>query len=242
MASIAQHMTRHRRRLADSGRWVLAVLLALVAAPTSAADSRCFGTPAQGRLEGGERLPLSGANYRAYSTLGWTIGRTHVHSQVRAILLEAFAALERSAPDVVWVYGETGLKQGGPFAPHKTHQNGLSVDLMVPVRREGTSVPIPGHAFNRFGYDLAFDDQGRYEDYRIDFEALGELIHQIDRAAKARRVGITRVIFEVPLQQLLWKSARGEALRRSVAFSTRPAWVRHDEHIHIDFAIACGRL
>ena len=226
----------------DVRRLVASVMLALAPAPAAASESRCFGSTSHGRLEGGVSLPLSGDNYGAYSFLGWSIGRTHVHSTVQAILIDAYAALESAARDKVFVYGETGLKKGGSFKPHKTHQNGLSVDLMVPVLREGASVPIPGNAFNRFGYDLEFDDQGRYEDYRIDFEALGELIHQIDHAAKAHKVGITRVIFEVPLQQQLWKTARGDSLRRNVTFSTRPAWVRHDEHIHIDFAIPCGRM
>jgi penicillin-insensitive murein endopeptidase len=221
---------------------VLVTLMAALPDLAMATDSHCFGTTSHGRLEGGVSLPYSGENYSAYSFVGWTVGRTHVHSSVRSILVDAYAALESAARNKVFVYGETGLKQGGPFKPHKTHQNGLSVDLMVPVLLEGASVPLPGNAFNRFGYDIEFDDRGRYEDYRIDFEALGELVYQIDRAAKTRTVGITRVIFEVPLQQHLWKTARGDYLRRNVTFSTRPAWVRHDEHIHIDFAIACGRM
>jgi penicillin-insensitive murein endopeptidase len=223
-------------------RFYLLVALAMLPVASSAQESKCFGTTSHGRLEGGVSLPLSGKNFTAYSTVGWGLGRAHVHSVVNGILVEAFEALEKSAPDKTFVYGETGWKNGGRFKPHKTHQNGLSVDLMVPVLFGGTSVPLPGSALNRYGYDIEFNDQGKYEEYAIDFEALGELIYQVHVAAKARGVGIDRVIFEVPLQKRLWGTRRGTYLRQNVTFSTKQAWVRHDEHIHIDFGIRCGRM
>ena len=187
-------------------------------------------------------MPLSGNNFIAYSNVGWGLGRAHVHSSVNDILIKSFEALEKAVPEKIFVYGETGWKKGGRFRPHKTHQNGLSVDLMVPVLLEGKSVPMPGGAFNRYGYDIEFNDQGKYEEYLIDFEALGELIYEVHVAARARGVGIDRVIFEVPLQKRLWGTKRGAYLRQNVPFSTKQAWVRHDEHIHIDFGIKCGRM
>ncbi len=162
-----------------------------------------------------------------------------MHSKVHAVLLDALQKLELSAAGKVFVYGETGFMEGGPFKPHKTHQNGLSVDLMVPVLLAGKSVPLPGGLLNRFGYDIEFDERGRFEDYIIDFEALAELIHQIQQSASAQKIGIAQVIFEVPLQQHLWGTARGEHLKKHVRFSTKAAWVRHDEHIHIDFVVPC---
>ncbi|MYN39650.1 hypothetical protein GTP55_09720 [Duganella sp. FT109W] len=69
-----------------------------------------------------------------------------------------------------FVYGETGLAQGGPIRPHKTHQAGLSVDFMVPVlNAAGESVPLPGNVSNQFGYGIEFDQAGRFEDLRIDY-------------------------------------------------------------------------
>ncbi len=220
--------------------FVPAMLLAVAA--SASASSQCFGTTASGRLENGVSLPLSGRNFAAYSSIGWGVGRAFVHSRVRDVVLAAYAQLETTAPNKVFVYGETGLKNGGSFKPHKTHQNGLSVDLMVPVLRGGQSVPLPGSALNRFGYDIEFDDDGKYADFTIDFDALAELIHQLHLSANARDIGITRVIFEVPLQRHLWTTSHGAALRKSVEFSTKPAWVRHDEHIHVDFAVVCARM
>jgi len=229
-------------RIGALSRTVLFLASFLASGTGHATDSRCFGTTGNGRLEGGVSLPLSGKNFSAYSFAGWSTGRTYVHSTVKAIVLAAYEEIEKTAPEKVFVYGETGWKEGGRFKPHKTHQNGLSVDLMVPVLLDGASVPLPGGVFNRYGYDIEFDSHGRYEDYTIDFEALAELIYQLHNAASVRGIGVSRVIFEVPLQKHLWTTSRGDFLRRHVQFSTRTAWVRHDEHIHVDFDVPCGHM
>jgi penicillin-insensitive murein endopeptidase len=216
----------------------LAVQL-LARAGASSAASTCFGSPERGRLEGGAKLPLSGVNFTSYSTLGAALGRTYVHADVHAAMLAAYATLARRSPRTRFVYGETGLASGGRFAPHKTHQNGLSVDFMVPVTKDGRSVPLPTSALNRYGYDLEFDDRGRGAGYAIDFEAVGSHLVALADAAKAHGIGIRRVIFEVPLQQRLFETPSGRIARKRLVFSTRPAWVRHDEHYHVDFEVRC---
>ena len=76
-------------------------------------------------------------------------------------------------PNKLFKYAETGFEAGGKFKPHKTHQNGLSVDFMVPVvNASGESVHLPTHPFNRFGYDIEFDKDGRLDEWRIDYEAM----------------------------------------------------------------------
>ena len=54
----------------------------------SSAPSRSIGTVGNGRLENGKRLPAAGPNFRSYSRLGALLGRTAVHSGVRAAVLE----------------------------------------------------------------------------------------------------------------------------------------------------------
>ncbi len=218
---------------------IVVLCMFLAGGPTLASESRCFGTPAKGRLENGARLPLRGENFRSYSMLGWGMGRTYVHSRVSDVLLDAFGEAARATPGVEFVYAETGWRRGGPFYPHRTHQNGLSVDIMVPVLRDGKPALLPLLATNRFGYDIEFDDRGQYGDFTIDFDALGQLLYALHRAAIRHGVPIERVIFEVPLQSHLFRAQRGAYLRRNLVFSKRQAWVRHDEHIHIDFRIPC---
>lgn len=85
-----------------------------------AADSTCHGTTANGRLENGVELPRSGPNFVTYSNIARAAGRTYVHSEVREIVVEAYALLEREQPLKVYKYAETGFKTGGQFKPHKT--------------------------------------------------------------------------------------------------------------------------
>ena len=164
----------------------VATLLLLLAASAVAADSTCFGTTSNGRLEAGCKLPASGANFTTYSRVLGIAGRTYVHCDVHGVLLDAYRALEASHPDLVFVYGETGKRRGGPFPPHKTHQNGLSVDFMTPVvDGDGRSVPLPTSVFNRYGYDIDFTVDGRGEGMRVDFEAIAAHLAAIVSASEA---------------------------------------------------------
>lgn len=218
-----------------------AALLTIGISWASAQDrSTCYGSTSDGSLENGWKLPSSGPNFSTYSSIASIIGRTYVHSDVYDVVVAAYSALESSAPDKVFVYGETGKKSGGEFDPHKTHRNGLSVDFMVPVTdRSGKSVPLPTSVMNKWGYDIEFDSDGRFEDLRIDAKAMAEHIYQIHRNAEEKGVGVWRVIFAPELQPLLHTSPRWPYLRANIEFSTRRSWVRHDEHYHIDFIVPC---
>lgn len=209
----------------------------LLAAPAQA--STCHGRPGAGSIAGAVALPASGANFEAYSRLGVQMGRTHVHVRVREVVLDAYAALARSLPGKHYVYGETGLEEGGRMRPHRTHQNGLSVDFMVPVLDvQGRSVALPSSPLNKFGYGVEFDAQGRADGLRIDFEALAEHLAELRQAATKRKVGIALVIFDPALKPALLKTARGKELQ-GLPFMKGKPWIRHDEHYHVDFAVPC---
>lgn len=221
--------------------WLFCVLAAL-ACPTQAKESICYGTVSNGRLEDGVSLPVSGPNFSAYSALGVSLGRTYVHSTVADIITQAYQQLEQTASDKVFVYGETGWKMGGRMRPHRTHKNGLSVDFMVPViDAQGVSQPLPGDMDNKFGYDIDFDAQGRFGDYRIDFAALAEHLYQLDLAAKAKGRGLALVIIDPPYLAKLFATTRGPYLQIHLKFMKRSAWIRHDEHYHVDFDLPCKK-
>ncbi len=204
----------------------------------SDAPSRSIGSPSDGRLEHGRRLPTRGENFRAYSLLGALLGRNSMHHAVRDTVLAAYGDLAESNPDVIHVYGESSWPRGGPFPPHKTHQNGLSVDFMVPVRDgDGDSVPLPRGPFRKFGYALEFDDQGRLGELSIDFDAMAAHLRVLDTRSAEQGLRIDRVIFDPELQPLLLETRDGPGLRRALTFSTKRSWVRHDEHYHVDFEL-----
>ncbi len=205
--------------------------------------SQCFGTPANGLLKNGWQLPAWGNNFTAYSNLGVALGRTYVHSSVHALVLAAYQDLESTAAGKIFTYGETGFAGGGRFKPHKTHQNGISVDFFVPLlNAQGQSVAFPASPLNKFGYNIEFDQQGLYAGLRIDFTAMAMHLFAIKKAADAAGVGIRMVIFDNQLQKRLFADPTGKKLVGLMPFSVQKPWVRHDEHYHIDFVVPCKNL
>ena len=223
-------------------RWLL-ILLALSSAPLHARQSTCYGTTAHGRLENGVKLPTSGENFVAYSDLAAVLGRTYLHSTARDIVIDAYKTLQKTHPDKVFKYAETGFEEGGQFRPHKTHQNGLSIDFMVPViDAKGRSVHLPTHPLNKYGYNIEFDKKGRYEEYRIDYEAMASHLVALHKATKQHHAEIGRVIFDPQLQPQLLGTSQGGYLKQHVTFSKKRSWVRHDEHYHVNFVVACAAM
>ncbi len=225
---------------------VIAAGIVLIAKPSFSAgleESICYGTTSKGRLEGGVQLPGEGTNFVSYSGTAELLGRTYVHSKVRDIVVDAYRRLETEQPGKVFKYAETGFQEGGRFRPHKTHQNGLSVDFMVPVTDgSGASVHLSTHYFNKLGYSIEFDEKGRYDGYTIDYEAMAAHIVSLHKAAKKQGADLWRVIFDPKLQPYLFNTRYGAYLRENIRFSRNRSWVRHDEHYHVDFVVACKPL
>lgn len=209
----------------------------LLIALQSSTPSRSIGSTAAGRLDHGKRLPSAGANFHVYSRFAALLGRTSVHSAVRDAVLEAYAELARSHPDLHFVLGECGWPAGGRFRPHRTHQNGLSVDFMVPLRNaSGAVTTLPTWPWQHFGYGHEFDAQGQLGEWRIDFEAIAVHLDALDRAARRHGSRMERLILAPEYLPLLWATPSGRALQARIPAMGTPAWVRHDEHYHVDFA------
>lgn len=218
----------------------LLAMSVLLSSLVVAQASTCYGTTANGRLEGGVRLPRQGNNFECYSTLARMAGRTYVHSSVRDIVVAAYQVLEFEQPGKVFKYAETGLKHGAQFKPHKTHMNGLSVDFMVPVMdSQGRPVHLPTNPLNKLGYNIEFDKSGKYDGLTIDYEAMAAHIVSLHREARRRGYDLWRVIFDPQLQSNLYLTEYVEYLRSNIRFSERRSWVRHDEHYHVDFDVPC---
>lgn len=200
----------------------LLILILLTPCFAYAETSICYGTTANGRLVGGVQLPAEGDNYVGYSGIGRLAGRTYVHSEVKIIIEKAYAALAIEQPDKIFKYAETGFAEGGKFRPHKTHQNGLSADFMVPVlTANNQSVHLPTHTLNTFGYDIEFDEVGNYEDLVIDCTGLAAHIVAIHKATKLQGHDLWRVIFDPKLQPYLFATEYGEYLKDHVEFSKK---------------------
>ena len=200
--------------------------------------SKSIGPTHDGKLINGKRLSTSGDNFITYSYLGSLLGRNSVHSQVKKVVLDTYEDLHKKFPDKKFVYGETSWPSGGPLSPHKTHQNGLSVDFFVPVlNKRNESVPLPVSIFNKFGYNIEFDEQGKYEEIVIDYEILAANLFFLRENCKINKIDICRVIFDPELQPYIFDTYYGRLIKDIIQFSKKRSWVRHDEHYHVDFMI-----
>ncbi len=226
---------------------LLAALLWLAALVTAHARvgydgpllSRSVGTPAQGRLENGHPLPPSGHGYVTYSYLGSALGRQYVHGAVRDLLVEAFAARAKDRPDRRFVVGETGWPHGGGLWPHHGHQNGLSVDIFLPLRTEaGQARDVASWPWNRFGYALDLDAQGRQGELHVDFDEVALLLTELGARAPAFGLRVQQVYVAPEHVKLVLASPAGQKLGAlAKAVQRRPGAWGHGEHVHVDFAV-----
>jgi len=180
-------------------------------------------------------MPASGANFSSYCLPCIAALRTFAREPVIDSVVAAYGDVAVSHSSTKFLYGEIGLPNGGRFRPHRTHRQGLSVDLMVPLK-EGEVMQTSVR--NRYGYDVEFDAQGRGEQGEIDFTALSSLIVALEKQAKMRDGKIRRIFFAPDLQPELREASSGTL--SDIRFNKRQSWVRHDDHIHVDFSFPCS--
>ncbi|GAO01208.1 penicillin-insensitive murein endopeptidase [Anaeromyxobacter sp. PSR-1] len=228
---------------------ISAVVLAVTAFPAALAwawlrvladgdtPSRAIGTIARGSVEHAHVIPPWGPGYVTYSFLGSALGRQYVHGRVRDVLLATFATRSRSEGGRTFVVGETGWPRGGRFRPHRSHQNGMAVDVFVPLRtRAGAAASLGAWPWNAFGYGLEFDARGERGDQRIDFESLAALLLEAEDQSARRGLRIARVILAPEYVPLVLDTPSGRRLGAlGSRITRRPVWVRHDEHVHLEF-------
>ena len=138
---------------------------------------------------------------------------------------------------------ECANKDGGKMLVHRTHQNGTSVDFMVPKKKKQGQSKF----FDKIGiwhYLLEFDDNGLLKannNVQIDFESMAKHILAIDNSAKSQGMHIKKVIFMIELKDDLFATKTGKLLKEKNIYFVRSLSdivnKVHDDHYHIDFEI-----
>jgi penicillin-insensitive murein endopeptidase len=218
---------------------LILVIIYLLMDVNSYCETVCYGSTGNGRVKSPVRLPLYGKNFGPYSSLGYYMGRTWVYDRVQRAIVDAYSTLLSHRKNTFFLYGEIGLETGGELWPHKTHQNGLSVDFMVPVLKNGKPTKLPCNLLNKFGYEIDFDESGKYEDLVVDFEAVSDHLFYLFHASRANGVPMQRVIIDPRFQSRLFDTKNGSFLKANIEFNKHRSWVRHDDHYHVDFYSKC---
>ncbi len=181
------------------------------------------------------QMPVSGENFSSYCLPCIAALRTYAREPVIKTVVAAYGAMADSHRETRFLYGEIGFPDGGRFRPHRTHREGLSVDFMVPL---GDGKVMKTNALNRYGYDAEFSrEQGAGKDGNIDFNALAAFISALEKQAKIHGGKIRRIFFAPDLQPRLLEQAPDNV--RAIRFNKKQSWVRHDDHIHVDFEFPC---
>lgn len=204
-------------------------------------NSVSSGSVSNGTLENGTIVPHKGENFQYFDTVSYISERGYTNCKVKATIIDAYKALESN--DRLYQIMECSNKNGGKMFPHKTHQNGLSVDFMMPLIKGG----LPYYKLDTIGHDhywLEFDDNGNYiedKSVSIDFNAVAEHILVLDKSARANGLKISKVIIKIELKDELFSSENGKVLKKSGIYIVKGLTPiinsLHDEHYHIDFEV-----
>lgn len=199
------------------------------------------GTPEDGSMENGKLFPFSGANFQYFDTLSYVSGRAFLDEKVRTLVVNTYQRLEMLEPNRTFCIMECSHQHGGNLHPHITHQNGRSIDFMVPLLKNGE----PYTELDKLGVShnwLEFDDEGRLSSdpsISIDFDLIG--LHLLLLQEEAKKVGlkIEKVIFKMELKPELLATENGAMVEKSAIYITKKlsALINalHDDHYHVDF-------
>lgn len=213
-----------------------------------------------------QSLPPAGPGFSSYSLLGNALGRQYVRAPVKEIVLAGVKRASESQGGRRYVIAETGARHLGRFAPHATHRAGLSVDIQIPVKAsDGRPVSLDSSFWNLWGYCWHLDRAGTVSglaweakavtvpvfgavrtcptmslpaDKHVDFEALAALLESLSSAARERGASIRAAIVAPEYVDDVLRTPAGKRLGATAKTLTqRPTWIRHDDHIHVDFVV-----
>lgn len=200
------------------------------------------GTVNNGSLKNSTVVPFEGPNFIYFDTNSYLGGRAHTRPDVSSTIQMAYAEM-KGISERLFVIMELSLPEGGEILPHRTHQNGLSVDFMSPLLKDGkpyTDLDLEGAPH----YLLDFDDQGRWTEdpsVSIDFDVVAMHILALQQAAKKNKLKISKVIWKMELRDDLLATPHGMELANAGIYITRnlsPLINRlHDDHYHVDFEV-----
>ncbi len=201
------------------------------------------GDVSNGSLVNGKLLPFSGNNFHYFDTTSYLSGRAFVHEKVKETILASYAKMEILAPDRHFCVMECSHEHGGKLYPHRTHQNGLSADFMVPLLKSGT----PYTELDDMGlrhYLMEFDENGKYaedQEVHIDFDLIALHLLTLNQEAQKKGLKIEKVILKMELKDELFITENGKKLKDAGIYFAKSLTPLvnsvHDDHFHVDFTL-----
>lgn len=203
--------------------------------------SRSVGSVSNGKLINGAKFNRKGSNYKYFSLASYYLfNRAWVHSKVKKTTLETYRIMTKKCPNRKFMIMECSRKNGGKMWPHRTHQNGTSIDFATPLLKNGK---VFHGDFRRgvFHYAMKFDEKGQFgKKKKIDFETLGIHLLTLDSVARTNGLYIKKVLMKINLKDDFYKSKSGGKVKQKgiyfAQYLTPMIDNMHDDHYHVDFA------
>lgn len=207
--------------------------------------SESVGSVRDGKLNNGWLMPFQGENFHYFSRFSYYIlDNAYVNSRVYQTLIDAYAECVHTCPGREFILMECTRKHGGQMLIHWTHQNGTSVDFMVPVKR-GNEKDVLSNKAGLFHYLFQFNRDGEFTLSRkttIDFEAMARHILALDDAARKNGLHIYKILFNTNMHDELYNTPGGQEIkRRNIRIIPQLSDLvnrYHDDHYHVDFDLA----
>jgi len=204
--------------------------------------SKAIGSVRNGKLENAWLFPYSGPNFRYFSPLSYFIlNNAYTHSTTWKVVMDAYETCEKTCPGIQFRLMECSKRDGGKMLIHRTHQNGTSIDFMVPKKNQNGQTKWIDW-IGMWHYLLDFDSKGRLlfaKGTEIDFETLGKHILAVDDAAHANGMRIRKIILREEVVDDLYRTDSGKEVKRRGIYLVRGlhGFVNqvHDDHYHVDF-------
>lgn len=201
------------------------------------------GTVSNGSLKNGKLFPFKGPNFIYFDSTSYLNKHAFTNDKVYRTVLATYQQFESKLPHFEFGLMECSNEHGGKIWPHRTHQNGLSVDFMSPLLKNGVS----SMDFNTIGlphYLMDFDENGVYTEdttYSIDFDLIARHLLELNAQAKKNGLKIEKVILKIGLKDNLFATESGKKLKASgIYFAANLSDLidsLHDDHYHVDFGI-----
>jgi penicillin-insensitive murein endopeptidase len=204
-------------------------------------NSIAKGKVSDGSLINGKLMPFEGPNFTYFDEDSYLGSRAFTSKAVKETILESYASMQKLVPVRHFYLMELSNEKGGKIYPHRTHQNGLSVDFMMPMLKNKK----PYTALDTLGknhYLLSFNEKGEYsqdKNVKVDFNLIALHILELNKIAKTYGLKISKVIIKIEYKDELFKTPNGKRLKESDIYIVKGLTPLinhlHDDHYHIDF-------
>lgn len=205
--------------------------------------SESVGSVSSGKLINGKLMPFSGSNFFYFDTISYLNNRGFTNLKVRNTVVDTYIQLQKEVPNRNFVLMECSNKEGEKMFPHRTHQNGLSVDFMMPLLKDNK----PYYKLDSIGashYWLEFDDDGKLikdKSVGVDFNIVAQHILLLEEQARLNGLKIKKIIIKTEFKDELFNTEFGKQLQNSSIYIVQSLTPLinsiHDDHYHIDFEI-----